>query len=130
MAKIYFPQYARGRDGTELRSGQTVLQHIRRIGGVEISSECGGQGICGKDIIRIERGIGSLTEPTEFEKSLSKNGGLKPNHRLACQARIADDTADITVYIPDFGKYTMMRIWAPTTGASSVWLWISAPRLS
>jgi uncharacterized 2Fe-2S/4Fe-4S cluster protein (DUF4445 family) len=75
---------------------------------VEISSECGGQGACGKDIIRIERGVASLSEPTEIEKKLSRNGGLKPDQRLACQAKIADDTSDITVYIPDFGKYTIL----------------------
>ena len=49
MANMYFPQYARGRGGVELQSDQTVLQHIRRIGGVEIDSECGGQtgiGVC------------------------------------------------------------------------------------
>ena len=52
MAKMYFPQYARGRDGVDLAVGESVLEHIRRIGGVEIDSECGRQGTCGRDVIR------------------------------------------------------------------------------
>ena len=47
MAKVYFPQYARGRDGVDIAIGDTILAHIRAIGGIEIDSECGGQGVCG-----------------------------------------------------------------------------------
>jgi len=108
MAKIYFPQYARGRDGVELRPGESVLQHIRRLGGVEIDSECGGRGVCAKDVIRLERGADSLTPPTEAEQRLLEAGGLKPGQRLACQARIADARQSIEVYIPNFGKYTIL----------------------
>jgi uncharacterized 2Fe-2S/4Fe-4S cluster protein (DUF4445 family) len=114
MARIYFPQYARGRDGAELHPGETVLEHIRRIGGVEISSECGGQGICGKDIIRIERGASSLTEPTQVEEHFLKLGGLRSGQRLACQAKIASDRQDLYVYIPDFGKYTILSDFVET----------------
>jgi uncharacterized 2Fe-2S/4Fe-4S cluster protein (DUF4445 family) len=108
MGKIYFPQYARGRDGLELKPGDTVLEHIRRIGGIEIDSECGGEGICGRDAIRLERGAGSLTELTDTEKKFIKQGRLKPDQRLACQARIAEDKQDIYVFIPDFGRYTIL----------------------
>ena len=52
MAKMFFPQYASGRDGVDLVVGESVLEHIRRTGGVEIDSECNGQGKCGRDIIR------------------------------------------------------------------------------
>jgi ferredoxin len=90
MAEIYFPQYARGRDGVELHAGESVLQHIRRLGGVEIDSECDGHGACGKDVIRLERGAGSLTPPTEAELQLLETGGLKPGQRLACQATVCD----------------------------------------
>lgn len=108
MAKMIFPQYARGREGAELEKGATVLEHIRGIGGVEIGSECGGRGICGKDIIRIARGMESLDKPTPAEHRFAEQGVLKANHRLACQARVANDTEDITVFIPDFGSYTIL----------------------
>jgi uncharacterized 2Fe-2S/4Fe-4S cluster protein (DUF4445 family) len=108
MHKIYFPQYARGRDGLKLYPGESVLEHIRRLDGVEIDSECGGQGICGRDVIRLERGAGSLTELTDAEKHFLKQGRLKQGQRLACQARVADDVQDIYVFIANFGRYTIL----------------------
>jgi len=108
VAKIFFPQYARGRDGVQLRAGETVLVHIRRLGGVEIDSECGGQGVCGRDVIRLEKGATALSAPTEVERRLLENGQLKPGQRLACQARVADIGQEITVYFPNFGKYTIL----------------------
>lgn len=39
MPNIYFPQYARGRDGLKLYPGESVLEHIPRMDGVEIDSE-------------------------------------------------------------------------------------------
>ena len=68
MAKLLFPQYAKGREGIDIQVGASVLQHIRRIGGVEIDSECGGKGICGGDIIRVEEGLQYLTAISDVEK--------------------------------------------------------------
>jgi uncharacterized 2Fe-2S/4Fe-4S cluster protein (DUF4445 family) len=114
MAKMHFPQYARGRGGIELQQGQTVLQHIRRIGGVEIDSECGGQGICGRDVIRLDRGSSSLSPVTPAERRLLDPGKLEHGQRLACQAKVMDGGQDITVYITNFGKYTVLSDYAQT----------------
>jgi len=108
MAKIFFPQYARGRDGVDIIIGQSVLEHIRRIGGVEIDSECGGRGICGKDVIRVEEGVESLAGATGIEKGYLEPGKLESGYRLACQARVDKDANDIRIFIPDFGKYTIL----------------------
>ena len=108
MSMMFFPQYARGRDGVEVRRGESVLTHIRRIGGVEIDSECGGAGECGKDIIRVEKGGNVLNEPTDVEKRFLSKGALKPNQRLACQATVVEQSEDIIVFIPDFGRYTIL----------------------
>lgn len=108
MAKIYFPQYARGRNGIEIILGETILEHIRRIGGVEINSECGGKGICGKDIIRVEQGLESLIKITPSERKFLEQGKLKSGQRLACQARVTKKAGDIKVFIPDFGRYTIL----------------------
>jgi len=108
MSKIFFPQYVRGREGTELVVGESILEHIRKIGGVEIDSECGGQGICGMDLVRIEEGMECLADMTNAEKRLSKEGKPKPNQRLACQARVIRDSGDIVVFIPSFGRYTIL----------------------
>ena len=114
MARMYFPQYARGRGGVELRCGQTVLQHIRRIGGVEIDSDCGGRGDCGRDVIRLERGAASLSPATAAELRLLGRDKLKRGQRLACQAEVADTERDIHVFIPNFGKYTVLSEYART----------------
>jgi len=108
MAKVFFPQYASGKEGTDLVVGESILDHIRRIAGVEIDSECGGRGICGKDIIRVEGGSGSLSEMTAVERHFSEQGVLMPGQRLACQARVAKDGEDIRVFIRHSGKYTIL----------------------
>ena len=46
MGRVYFPQYRRGLDGIEAFAG-TLLEHARKLG-VEIASECGGLGTCGR----------------------------------------------------------------------------------
>jgi len=108
MAKLLFPQYAKGREGIDIQVGASVLQHIRRIGGVEIDSECGGKGICGKDIIRVEEGLQYLTEINDVEKHFLEQHKLKSGQRLACQAKVVSDTEDIKVFIPNFGRYTIL----------------------
>lgn len=107
MATMYCPQYARGRDGTEIVKGWTILQHIRKLG-IEIDSQCGGIGKCGKDVIRVEQGSQYLAEMTSIEKRFLEEGRLKSDQRLACQARIAQDAGDLKIFIPDFGKYTIL----------------------
>ena len=79
MPKMFFPQYMKGREGTELTIGESILEHIRRIGRVEIDSECGGQGICGMDIVRIEEGSECLTEMTDAERVTAIIEHTKPN---------------------------------------------------
>jgi len=105
---MFFPQYARGRDGIDLVVGESVLEHIRRIGGVEIDSECNGQGKCGRDIIRIERGLEYLSKMSDVEKHFLEQDRLKPNQRLACQAKVIKDTRAVEVFILSFGKYTVL----------------------
>ena len=109
MARMFFPQYARGREGIDLVIDESVLDHIRRIGGVEIDSECGGQGTCGRDIIRVEGGgVASLSEMTAVEKRFFEQGILGRGQRLACQARVIGDDRDVEVFIRDFGRYTIL----------------------
>ena len=109
MGKMFFPQYERGRkEGVDLVIGQSILEHMRRIGGVEIDSDCGGQGTCGRDIIRVEEGLESLTMMTPREQHFLDESVLMPGQRLACQARVARDDKNIRVFIRDFGRYTIL----------------------
>ncbi len=108
MAKMYFPQYANGKDGIDITVGESVLWHIRKTGGVEIDSECGGHGTCGKDIIRVDQGSEYLSEMSAIETSFLQDGKLRHDQRLACQAKVYQNVKNIRVFMPDFGKYTIL----------------------
>jgi len=102
MGKVFFPQYRKGRRGIEAFRG-SLLDHARKLG-VEIASECGGLGACGRCLVRIEKGANGLNETTDLEH----NHNLAPDERLACQARIVNPDVNVTVVIKDFGNYTIL----------------------
>jgi len=102
MGRVYFPQYRRGRAGIEAFDG-TVLEHAQRLG-VEVASECGGLGRCGRCVVRIEKGAEALSDRTDGEIQHS----LGPDERLACQARVVKPEHDISVFISDFGNYAIL----------------------
>jgi len=83
MARVFFPQFKKGRKGIEVSKG-TILETARKIG-LEIISECGGKGQCGKCIVRIGKGEENLSSPADAEKKFN----LGKDERLACQTRIA-----------------------------------------
>ncbi len=102
MGRVYFPQYRRGRNGVEAFRG-TLLEHARKLG-VEIASECGGIGKCGRCLVRIEKGAEALGPRTGSEEE----HGMGPDERLACQARVVNPELNIYVFIQDFGDYTVL----------------------
>lgn len=102
MAKIFFPQYRKGREGIEIFDGN-ILEHTHKLG-IEIASECGGLGKCGRCIIRIEKGVECLNQKTELEKKHP----LGKEERLACQAKVIKPEADISVFIKVTGKYSIL----------------------
>lgn len=50
---------------------------MQKIGGIEIDSQCGGKGICGMDIIRVEEGSEYLNDLADSEKKFLRKGKLK-----------------------------------------------------
>jgi len=102
MAQIIFPQYRKGKGGITAFRG-SLLDHARKLG-VEIASECGGLGTCGRCVVRIEKGAAALNKTTDQERQHD----LGPDERLACQAQIVDPNVDVTVVIKDFGDYTIL----------------------
>jgi len=102
MGKVFFPQYRRGRDGIDIFDG-TILEHARKLG-VEIASECGGLGICGRCVVRAEKGAECLSEKTDKENEHS----LTEGERLACQARFVCTDRDVSILIKDFGDYSIL----------------------
>ncbi len=101
MARIFFPQFKRGKEGVEVSKG-TILEVIRKLG-LEIISECGGKGLCGKCIVRIGKGEKNLNSPTDTEKKFN----LGKNERLACQSKIIG-SEDIHVFIGSIGKFSIL----------------------
>jgi uncharacterized 2Fe-2S/4Fe-4S cluster protein (DUF4445 family) len=102
MARMYFPQYRRGRDGVEIFDG-TILEHARKVG-AEVASECGGMGTCGRCVVRIDKGADGLNDRTAVEEKHP----LARDERLSCQARPVTPDSDIHVYIRDFGDYSIL----------------------
>ncbi len=101
--RVIFPQYARGRDGIEIEDGATLRDHAQKLG-VLIPSACGGRGQCGKCVVRVDRGLASLAEKTQAERTFS----LGEEERLACQARVCSGERDIHLYLKAAGEYTIL----------------------
>jgi uncharacterized 2Fe-2S/4Fe-4S cluster protein (DUF4445 family) len=81
--------------------GESLLEHAARTSEAftEISATCEGQGSCGECVVAVVRGADALSEATEVEAAVSgladdRYGGA---YRLACQARVVDDSSDIEV---------------------------------
>jgi len=104
MCKIYFPQFKNGKEGFKIHPGLSILDIAQR-NNIKINAECGGNGTCGKCVVRIEKGIENLSPLNNIEKKFK----LSNNERLSCQARIIKDTGDIVVYIKSFGRYEILK---------------------
>jgi uncharacterized 2Fe-2S/4Fe-4S cluster protein (DUF4445 family) len=75
-------------DGRRVRadSGDTLLKIANR-GGIQIRSECNGQGKCGKCRIKIRSDYGT-TSPTQSELKHLNSGLIREGFRLSCQTQI------------------------------------------
>lgn len=90
MGKIFFRNYGKE---AKLTKGKTILSYCQELG-IDISSLCGGIGACGQCVVKVE-GEG-LNEPGDIEKKFIKETG----YRLACQARVEKEDANIYVEVP------------------------------
>jgi uncharacterized 2Fe-2S/4Fe-4S cluster protein (DUF4445 family) len=101
--RVVFPQYARGKDGIEIEEGGTLRDHADKLG-IQIPSDCGGRGQCGKCVIRVDSGMESLAEKTVAEQDFS----LGEDERLACQAKVVSGERDIHIFVTAAGGYTIL----------------------
>ena len=121
MNKIFFPQYKKGRKGIALHEGLSVLEYLRKAG-IEINSQCGGRGRCGKCVVRVGRGEKNLNKRTKTERKFP----LSFQERLACQAKISPHQklwcGDVAVFIKESGKYQILKdTLAPNRPPSKQW---------
>ena len=86
--KVTFLPYDRT---VEVSEGESLIR-AALSGGMHINASCGGEGVCGKCRVLIEKGdvSGGITERLSEED-------LQQNYRLACLSRISED---VTVRIP------------------------------
>ncbi len=92
--KIHFPQFDKKAD---LLKGKNILNYAKELK-IPIGSSCKGRGICKECRILIEKGYEVLNEKTELENDLNEN------ERLACQAIIKNDSADIHIRLSHKGS--------------------------
>lgn len=87
------------------KSGLNIL-NLAKEGGVEIRSECGGKGKCGKCRIIVENQR-NLNEVTDTEKELLTPEEVSHGYRLACMSLIQ---GDLVVFIPNESRLSVRRI--------------------
>jgi uncharacterized 2Fe-2S/4Fe-4S cluster protein (DUF4445 family) len=95
-----------GRHAQGKRS-ESIFAVARRVG-INIRSDCGAQGSCGKCRI-IVKPASSVTPPTIEEKTLLKTEELQQGMRLACQTRIKS-SQDIQVILPSESRQSRRRL--------------------
>ncbi|MEE4241427.1 MAG: ASKHA domain-containing protein, partial [Desulfopila sp.] len=104
MAKIIFqPSGCRG----EVPKGITIIEASRKLG-VDIETLCGGKGVCGKCVVRIEDGIfekygikSSTSHVSPWQEEEGRFIGdekRKKGFRLGCLGRIQ---GDLLIFVPE-----------------------------
>jgi uncharacterized 2Fe-2S/4Fe-4S cluster protein (DUF4445 family) len=82
--------------------------------GVEVRSECGGDGTCGKCKIIVVNGSNLLNGLTDQEKGLLTRQEIEGKYRLSCQTKIKEkrdsSTCIITAFIPSESRLGERRI--------------------
>ncbi len=78
----------------EVEIGSNLL-NVFREKGIDIESDCGGKGWCGKCKVRLAKG--KVTELNDVEKRMLKNEEINRNIRLACQLFLIEDNIEVEV---------------------------------
>lgn len=79
----------------ETEKGANLFKTLKDAG-VPIASSCKGDGVCGKCVIRLEKG--SLPEANTLELNLHKKYSLEPDQRISCQTYMIEDIRISTTY--------------------------------
>jgi uncharacterized 2Fe-2S/4Fe-4S cluster protein (DUF4445 family) len=72
----------------KVNEGTTILEVLERVG-INISTPCGGKGICGKCKVLVKKGIAAATS---IEEELLSKEEIKKGFRLTCQTKLFKDT--------------------------------------
>lgn len=80
--------------------GSTILEALEREDREQIDTPCGGRGVCGKCLVKVEGG--GVSETAEIERKKLSETELGRGYRLACVTTV---TGDITVTIPSAASH-------------------------
>ena len=89
----------------KVKSDVTILDALRKAG-INIRSECGGKGICGKCKIIVSR-TNAPAELTEVEMKHLSSREINSHYRLACQATFEQD---VEITIPKESRVRMAKL--------------------
>ncbi|MEM2536290.1 MAG: 2Fe-2S iron-sulfur cluster-binding protein, partial [Candidatus Hadarchaeales archaeon] len=88
--ELFFRNYGKK---VKLERGRSLLSYCQELG-IELPSLCGGIGVCGQCLLKVEgEGLNPLTE--------AELKFVKPGERLACQARVEEEEGRIIVEVPE-----------------------------
>lgn len=79
-------------------AADTTLLDAAAAAGLPLEAPCGGQGRCGKCLVK---GAAGLSEPTDIERRVLSPSQMGEGWRLACQARV---TGEAEVLAPDSSR--------------------------
>ncbi len=87
----------------ECETGATLLDAAQRAG-VMLTAVCGGEGSCGRCIVRVMSG--KVSPPSHTEKAELGEADVQAGWRLACQTQIV---GDVRVHVPPESLVTAQR---------------------
>lgn len=92
--KIYMPQLNKT---LICQNGDNLFRFLRE-NQVALASSCKGDGICGKCVVQVVKGMENLSPVTELERKLHEKYHLKSDQRIACQSSVLGDIEIRTTY--------------------------------
>ncbi|MDK2464460.1 MAG: ASKHA domain-containing protein [Candidatus Korarchaeota archaeon] len=104
LLAIFQPEGRRGWYSTD----KTILEAAKDLG-VDITSICGGLGLCGKCKVIIREGKDLLSPPSSSEERYLEPGELRAGFRLACQARFSG-RGKVVVEVPEQSRSGRQRL--------------------
>lgn len=79
-------------------SSDVILMDAVMAQGIPVASSCGGDGVCGKCIVKVIEGKENLTPENDTELFLREQYNLSADTRVSCQTKVNGDVTIDTNY--------------------------------
>ena len=103
MPKITYVAFDGQRIEVDAENGTTVMENAINNSVPGIEAECGGACACATCHVYVEEGfMANVGEPEAMEQDmLDFAHDVRPNSRLSCQIRVADELDGLVVNVPE-----------------------------